>query len=130
MTSENWICKNCSEKIELQFDACWNCGYSKNKETVETIENIDDYQNPEIEDRSDKKYGLLKVYQGIMLLGIGACILSIPIVGFFWITDSGINSDDFAVWIIIASLYIFAIYCQFLIIDFLFYLNKKINNLR
>lgn len=24
-----WICKKCSEKIEDQFDACWNCGAEK-----------------------------------------------------------------------------------------------------
>ena len=24
-----WICKKCEEKIEVQFDTCWNCGYEK-----------------------------------------------------------------------------------------------------
>lgn len=25
---ENWTCPNCGERIEGQFTACWNCGYS------------------------------------------------------------------------------------------------------
>lgn len=24
-----WKCKSCSEEIENNFDACWNCGYSR-----------------------------------------------------------------------------------------------------
>jgi hypothetical protein len=37
-----WKCKNCSEDIESNFDACWNCGYlrkgspKKNESTENT----------------------------------------------------------------------------------------------
>jgi hypothetical protein len=24
-----WSCANCKEVLEDQFDACWNCGYSR-----------------------------------------------------------------------------------------------------
>ena len=26
---DSWICKNCSETLEKEFDSCWNCGTSK-----------------------------------------------------------------------------------------------------
>ena len=29
-----WTCKNCNEKIEDQFDACWSCGYDKKGKLV------------------------------------------------------------------------------------------------
>jgi hypothetical protein len=37
-----WICKKCSEKIENEFDVCWNCGAEKggavvNKEIAASV---------------------------------------------------------------------------------------------
>lgn len=26
-----WVCKKCTEKIDNQFDACWNCGWEKER---------------------------------------------------------------------------------------------------
>ncbi len=28
----DWICPNCSEQIEGQFNTCWNCGQERNAE--------------------------------------------------------------------------------------------------
>lgn len=30
-----WICKQCSEKIEDQFDACWNCGLERSGNLIQ-----------------------------------------------------------------------------------------------
>ena len=37
-----WICKQCDEKIEDSFDACWNCGYDKTGKQImsESFEKI------------------------------------------------------------------------------------------
>lgn len=28
-SKKKWLCPQCGEKLEGQFDVCWNCGYSK-----------------------------------------------------------------------------------------------------
>jgi hypothetical protein len=36
-----WKCPGCGEKIEPQFDACWNCGASRDEDPAETPESAD-----------------------------------------------------------------------------------------
>ena len=27
--AQDWVCKKCGEKVEGQFNICWNCGFEK-----------------------------------------------------------------------------------------------------
>lgn len=30
----SWICRNCGEKLQVQFDSCWKCGHRRDAGTV------------------------------------------------------------------------------------------------
>ena len=54
-----WICKNCKEKVDLEFDVCWNCGVQDlNKDLCSESENLIEFENENkelLDTISDKK---------------------------------------------------------------------------
>jgi len=55
-----WKCKKCAEKIEEEFDVCWNCGADKDgtlidKDVVAQIKNAKiEQKNERIEERKNQ----------------------------------------------------------------------------
>ena len=140
MTNKNWICNDCSEEVEEQFDTCWNCGYSFDKNYIESEQSKEKFQTKknEIEDSdSIEKFNSLKTYGGLLSIGLLISVVSMLFGVMFLISkidNIGIDNISFfkfmslGIFVIVGLLYIFILYCQTLIIDFLFYLDNKIRD--
>ena len=65
-----WICKKCDEKIEVQFDTCWNCGYEKTGKKIisESFEETKKDNKMTINSKEEKAKELL----GCEMLLVGA----------------------------------------------------------
>jgi len=71
---EKWICPECNESIEPQFDTCWNCSFNnrdKANKSKSVDENISMHANEgKIEDKKigklSIKYRSLRNFQSIM----------------------------------------------------------------
>jgi len=79
-----WICKNCKEEVEDNFDVCWNCGSERSGETsTEPTKEV--YQNNKEEiqkiiQNKGLRYPALRLISGIFrivawLAGIAALII-------------------------------------------------------
>ena len=120
---KEWICPECNEMSESQFDACWKCGYSNSKN-----ENIKNENEASLEFRElSYKYDSLHTFKLLIWLihGIGAVALSICL--FLIISPHDLFSNLAVLIISIIIFYIFYYISNAIgqIINFLFDLDKK-----
>ena len=107
-----WICNNCKEEIEDQFEECWNCGDAKTG-TEKIIKSSDETEkttqtklkNDKINEK-ENKYPTLKIIAGIYrgfawIFGVGA------IIAIFYgisLISEGYRTEDLGIIIIIYSI--------------------------
>ena len=130
-----WICKNCNEKCEDQFDACWNCGCD-NPEPSNRHNGAEQEKEQKIESGElslSEKYGILKNYKVIcyimIFLSTGLTIYSVlkqldaqeayNQLG----ADIGILNYTILSTLVIYVVGAFSLYCLTSIINFLFELD-------
>ena len=131
--SKSWVCKECSEKIDKEFDTCWNCGYSivgksNSNDNIDRKKFLKDKKNIEKELYGDIQDFLgLHTYSTIIFIAFiiyfvaGIALLILGIL------------DESAYLIVAGLICLLTAYIshkQIKIIDFLFFLNKKIDRLK
>ena len=128
--SKNWVCKECSEKIDKEFDTCWNCGYSIIDKSNSSEWDYNDINENEINEGiySDiKDFKGLHSYRGVLLVFI---ILNL----FSGLVLIGTGIQYKSLFIIVYGSAILLSGCYYLfkqiqIVDFLFFLNQRIDKL-
>lgn len=80
-----WICNKCSEKIENEFDACWNCGAEKDGGVVkkEIAASIKDTKAELKQEREmEKKRMMLDRHdgKGVVIIDVQIPFLSLVIL--------------------------------------------------
>jgi len=132
MTNSSWVCNKCSETIEMEFDTCWKCGGSPDKKNLlerkiilDQKENIDQEKEEIKKERIDeiKDYYPLKSFQSILFFLIFLNIIT----GIFTVIMVGLIG---LVSIIPLGISIYIMIGVSRMVDFSFFLNEKIDNLK
>ena len=116
-----WICSECKEECEEQFESCWNCGSDKkgNEVKKEVLNKIKDDIKDDI--TQTHRYEVLKLFQ--ILLWISMILLIV--IGIFGMTQG----EELGIYGVISFLYLglalFMHYSMIKIIDFLFELDAN-----
>ena len=142
MIKKSWICKECSEKIGQEFDTCWSCGYSIN-DKVNSNNDIDENEkflksNNEIDKLiyvSQNKNKIkkemysdienfigLKKYKIILWISMFINV----ILGLYLIALSPYLILPGFIYIILSC---YVVYNTINMIDFLFFLNSRIDKI-
>jgi len=132
--SKSWVCKECSEKIDKEFDTCWNCGYS----IIDKSNSNDNLDKEKF--LKDKKvideeiYGSINNFENLhsfrMVLYIFIVINIFSGIGII-VTGFQIRQPIISLYGLLAILMgCYFIFKQIQIIDFLFFLNNKIDRLK
>ena len=123
MSKKNsWICKNCSEIIDKEFDSCWNCGTSKDGKKSQSF----DSANQKIQKQnsiSESDFTSLKSFQVLLSVIVIIYFVGLSILAVIFFKGGDIPAGFFTVLSLI--LFTFIIYNISLMIDFLFYLEKN-----
>ena len=102
-----WICKNCKEEVEDNFDVCWNCGSDRDgAPTTEASKDVYQKNKEEVQrtvQQSGLRYPALRIISGIFRIVAGVAGIAAIIIIFQLISN---NSDS---TYIIATLVIGAI---------------------
>ena len=80
-----WICKNCKEKVDLDFDVCWNCGVQDlNKDLCSESENLIEFENEnkELLD-TEEPSGNKNMFWGAIWC-VGGIIFTVSDTGYIW----------------------------------------------
>ncbi len=130
-----WICKNCNEKCEDQFDTCWNCGRD-NPEPSNQDNDAEQEKEQKIESEElslSEKYITLKIYKVIcyilIFLSTGLTIyivseqLDAQEILKQYDADNVILNYTIIITLVIYLVGAFSLYCHTRIINFLFVLN-------